>query len=166
MPLLPILFWPDERLSQPCAEVADPTATADLVADMFETMYAAPGRGLAGPQVGRMLRLFVMDTTWKTSAGTPVACINPVIVAKSDQLVTGTEACLSIPGVDMLVPRSEWIDMEWMDVEGQRHVERLTGFDAICAQHEYDHLDGIVIFDRLPDEDRARKESAYEAHRQ
>ncbi|WP_121065610.1 peptide deformylase [Chachezhania antarctica] len=165
MALLDILKWPDPRLTRPCARVPDPVALAGLAQDMLDTMYVAPGRGLAGPQVGQMLRIFVMDTTWKEGERSPVICVNPRIVDRSDSVAEGTEACLSIPGVDMSVPRSEWIDMTWTDTEGRDHAERLTGFDAVCAQHEHDHLDGIVIFDRIPPSARMAAEQAYTASR-
>jgi len=165
MAVLDILKWPDPVLAQPCQPVADPAFMKRLAQDMLDTMYAAPGRGLAGPQVGQLLRIFVMDTTWKDGVRNPVACINPEIRDRSARFVDGMEACLSIPGVDMTVPRAEWIDLAWTDADGGDHVERLTGFDAVCAQHEYDHLDGIVIFDRIPRAARAAAEQAYNASR-
>ncbi|MBR9651101.1 peptide deformylase [Thalassovita aquimarina] len=161
MSVLPILKWPDPRLSQVCDPVAPGEDVSDLVTDMLETMYDAPGRGLAAPQVGVMKRLFVMDCGWKDGDMTPVICINPEIVASSEGVVAGEEGCLSIPAAPAEVTRPERITLRWTGLDGAEQERELTGFEAKCAQHEYDHLDGLVIFDRLSDEDRARVEGAY-----
>jgi len=163
MSVLPILTWPDRRLSQVCDDVADAAALGALIDDMFDTMYAAPGRGLAAPQVGVMQRLFVMDPTWKEGNRTQYVCINPVIVDASGATRTGQEACLSIPNVAADVTRPSEITLAYTDREGVRRQEHLTGFAATCAQHELDHLNGLVIFDRLDAEARADLETAYEA---
>lgn len=163
MSVLPILTWPDPRLSQVCQPVDDPDAVAPLIADMFDTMYAAPGRGLAAPQVGLLARIFVMDPTWKDGEKTPFVCINPVITAASEDERVGEEACLSIPDVSADVRRPSEITLAYTDQNGTRREERLTGFAATCAQHELDHLDGLVIFDRLSAEDRANLEAKFEA---
>ena len=159
MSLLPILLWPDPRLSKVCAPVSGDVS--DLAADMLETMYAAPGRGLAAPQIGVLQRLFVMDVGWKDGDRDPRVYINPEIVARSETVVTGPEGCLSIPGVTADVTRSEWIILRWTDETGAVREERLDGFAAICAQHEYDHLDGIVTFDRVSSEARRALEADY-----
>ena len=164
MALLPILRWPDARLSRRC----DPVTAIDdtigrLAADMLETMYAAPGRGLAGPQVGAMLRIFVMDVSWKEGTPDPVVVVNPEITWRADDLAEGAEGCLSIPGVTALVTRPTTIRLRWTGLDGVLREETLTGFAATCAQHEYDHLDGLVTFDRLPTEARARLEAEYAA---
>nr|WP_212770008.1 peptide deformylase [Thalassovita mangrovi] len=158
---MPILKWPDPRLSQPCDPVAPGEDVSDLITDMLETMYDAPGRGLAAPQVGVMKRVFVMDCGWKDGDMTPVICINPEIVASSEEVVSGEEGCLSIPDAPAEVTRPERITLRWTGLDGAVQESELTGFEAKCAQHEYDHLDGLVIFDRLSDEDRARIEGAY-----
>lgn len=159
MAVLPILRWPDPRLSIPCAPVAEDVA--QLAADMLDTMYAAPGRGLAAPQVGVLLRLFVMDTTWKEGTPAPRVVINPQILWRSDDTATGVEGCLSIPGISTDITRARQIRMAWTDLQGQAFEETLSGFAAICAQHEYDHLDGLVTFDRLPPNQRAAVQAAY-----
>jgi peptide deformylase len=163
MQVLPIVTWPDPRLSTPCSPVAAPEAeqTGRLAADMLNTMYHAQGRGLAAPQVGVLQRLFVMDVTWKEGTRRPCVCINPEIVARSATTAPGPEGCLSIPGVTVDVPRADWVELAFTGLDGQRRTERLTGFAAICAQHELDHLDGIVTFDRLSPEARAAAESSY-----
>ena len=135
---------------------------AQLAADMLETMYAAPGRGLAAPQVGVLKRLFVMDVTWKEGTPAPRIVINPQILWRSEDTATGAEGCLSIPGILTDIRRAREIRMAWTDELGQSQDEILTGFAAICAQHEYDHLDGIVTFDRLPPDQRTAALAAYQ----
>ena len=154
--ILPILRWPDPLLSQPCAPAVLSDDLRSLAADMLETMYAAPGRGLAAPQVGRLVRLFVMDTTWKEGRRAPVVCVNPEILWLSDTRAVGPEGCLSIPGQTTMVERAEAVRMRWTDLDGAVREAELTGFAAICAQHEYDHLDGVLTLDRLSPEARAR----------
>ena len=157
MAVLPIRVWPDPVLTQRAIPVAViDEAVRKLAAEMLETMYAAPGRGLAAPQVGVSLRLFVMDPTWKEGVRAPVVAINPDVLAMSDDRAVGPEGCLSIPGVTAHVGRARDIRISWTDLDGARHVETWTGFAAICAQHEYDHLDGILTLDRMSPEARAR----------
>jgi peptide deformylase len=157
---LPILRWPDARLSTVCAPVAAGEDMADLVRAMFVTMYDAPGRGLAAPQVGVLKRLFVMDCGWKDGDMTPMVCINPEII-RADGMAPGAEGCLSIPGVLAEVMRPERITLRFCDLDGAVHEVDLDGFAARCAQHELDHLDGIVTFDRLSPEARQVVEQAY-----
>ena len=161
MSVLPILRWPDPRLSRVCDPVGPGEDLERLVTDMFETMYDAPGRGLAAPQVGVMKRLFVMDCGWKEGDMTPVTCINPEIVEASGTQATGEEGCLSIPGILAPVTRPEWIVLRWTDLGGTVQEQRLDGFEARCAQHEFDHLDGLVTFDRLDAETHAALVAAY-----
>ena len=163
MSVLPILRWPDPRLSRTCDRVAPGEDVEALATDMFETRYAAPGRGLAAPQVGVMKRLFVMDCGWKEGEMTPEVCINPEIVEAAGAESTGDEGCLSIPGVIAPVARPDWVVMRWTDFSGQVQERRLDGFEARCAQHEFDHLEGRVTFDRLPPDLRAQLEAGYEA---
>jgi peptide deformylase len=160
--VLPIVRWPDRRLSMPCAPAGGPDeALRRLAADMLETMYAAPGRGLAAPQVGVLRRLFVMDVAWKEGAPEPMVFLDPEIVWRSPETRVGGEGCLSIPGVMAEVERAAGIELAWRDLEGARHAARFDGFAAICIQHETDHLDGIVTFDRVAPEARAALEAAY-----
>lgn len=163
MSLLDILRWPDPRLAQVCASVDEPAALADVVSDMFETMYAAPGRGLAGPQVGVMQRVFVMDAGWKTGARTPLVCINPEMVARSEAVAEGPEGCLSMPGVTAEVTRAVAVTLAFTGLDGVRREIALDGAAAIIAQHEYDHLDGVMHFDRLGAAARAAVLADYEA---
>jgi peptide deformylase len=157
--ILPILRWPDPILTQTCAPAVLSDDLRALAADMLETMYAAPGRGLAAPQVGRLVRMFVMDVTWKEGVKTPVVVVNPEILWASDARVVGPEGCLSIPGPTTMVERAEAVRLRWSDLEGGVHEEVLTGFAAICAQHEYDHLDGVLTLDHLSPEARAVAEA-------
>ncbi|MEE4189395.1 MAG: peptide deformylase [Roseobacter sp.] len=150
MSLREILQWPDSRLQAVCTPVGDITPEIEsLAADMLETMYAAPGRGLAAPQVGVLRRLFVMDVAWKEGARYPQVFVDPQIVGESRAAVSGDEACLSIPGVTACVVRPEWVEVKWRDLEGRPHHRRLEGIEARCAQHELDHLNGVVTLDRL-----------------
>jgi peptide deformylase len=157
----PILLWPDPALSQACAPVPAGADVTDLVTDLFETMYDARGRGLAAPQLGAMQRVFVLDCGWKDGAMTPLACINPRIVAASDARRTGEEVCLSIPGVAARVTRAASVTLRFTGLDGARAERVLTGAEAVCAQHELDHLDGLVTFDRVDPEARAALLAGY-----
>lgn len=162
MALREIVLWPDARLSTTCAPVDEITPDIrTLVADMFETMYDAPGRGLAGPQVGAMLRLFVMDATWKEGEKSPQVMINPEIVTRSDATCEMDEGCLSIPDITVAVIRPTRITLRWSDLEGVQHEREMDGAEARIAQHEFDHLDGLVHFDRVDAKTRARLEEIY-----
>ncbi|MBB93055.1 MAG: peptide deformylase [Rhodobacteraceae bacterium] len=161
MALRKILTWPDPTLSRVCDPVGSDEDLSALIADMFDTMYDAPGRGLAAPQMGVLKRVFVMDVTWKAGPRTPIAMINPQILDRSAEAQTTPEGCLSIPGVLVDVTRPEAVTMAWTDETGALCEDRFTGFAAVCAQHELDHLDGIVTFDRLAPEARRAAEAAY-----
>jgi peptide deformylase len=155
--VLPILIYGHPALARVAERV--PRITGDiraLAADMIDTMYDAPGRGLAAPQVGVPLRLFVMDCHWKDGAPRdPRVCINPEISDASTDMAENTDVCLSIPGVAAPVTRPSGITLRWTGLDGQAREQRLTGIAATCAQHEYDHLDGILTPDRLTDTARA-----------
>ena len=130
--------------------VAAPVTTFDddlavLVRDMFETMYAAPGRGLAAPQVGVSRRVFVVDTEWKDADPTPMIFVNPTITAQSPETRRGKEACLSIPDKSYDVVRPIWVDLAWQDLDDVAHKGRFEGVQAVCVCHELDHLDGKLI---------------------
>ena len=164
MSILPIVLFPDPILRRPCTPVTAIDATLrQLAADMLETMYAAPGRGLAGPQVAMPLRLFVMDVTWKEGTPSPRVCINPVILEASETLAENTEGCLSIPGIPAQVSRPDWIVLRYTDLEGQEQTERLTGFEAVAAQHELDHLNGRLCIDLMDEDSRTKASPALAA---
>lgn len=141
---LDILQHPDPRLREVCllAKNVDP----QLIENMFETMYAAPGRGLAAPQVGVMQRVFVMDTTWKEGDMSPMTFVNPKINNFDGEQVN-EEACLSIQNHSQEVSRPDWIEVEWTDLEGASCSGRFEGFAAACVCHELDHLNGKLILD-------------------
>ena len=150
MSLREILRWPDPRLAETCAPVAAITPEIEtLAADMLETMYAAPGRGLAAPQVGVLQRLFVVDVGWKEGRSDPLVCINPMLQEVSEERATHTEVCLSIPGVSAEVSRPARVQMVWTGLNGARYVQSFDGAAAVCVQHELDHLDGVVTLDHL-----------------
>lgn len=121
----------------------------DLVRDMFETMYSASGIGLAAPQVGVGRRVIVVDVSPAEKEIAPVALINPVIVER-EGMVEGTEGCLSIPGVEGIVPRAESVLVRALDPQGQPVEMRAEGLLSRALQHEIDHLDGILFIDRIP----------------
>lgn len=163
MAVLPILRWPDPHLSRRAEAIVEVTPEIRaLAADMLETMYAAPGRGLAGPQVGAMLRIFVMDTTWKDGVRAPFVILNPIVTPASDELLTRAEGCLSLPGITAEVTRPEAVDLRWTDLDGQIQTRRFNDFAAACVQHETDHLDGIVTLDHLSAHARAIAEAEYQ----
>ena len=156
MSVLPIRIWGDPVLRQVAAPVVVDDAVRQLAADMIDTMYDAPGRGLAAPQVGVGLRLFVMDCLWKDGAArAPLVVINPVLSDPSAEVAPFTEGCLSIPDIPAEVTRPAEVTMRWETLTGEIIARRLTGFESVCAQHENDHLDGIMIPDRLSDTGRA-----------
>lgn len=148
MAVLPIVLYPDERLEKKAAEVAEITEEMKKLArDMAETMYKAPGVGLAAPQVGKLVRLVVIDVSEKKDS--LYVMFNPVITKKSAELLVGEEGCLSLPGIYEDVKRSACVSVEYTDAEGRRQSLDAEGLLAICVQHELDHLDGVVFIDHL-----------------
>ncbi|EPP34372.1 peptide deformylase [Chlamydia ibidis] len=127
----------------------------NLVQDMYETMVAHKGVGLAAPQVGKSLRLFVMCVSGETEDGELIFCdfprvyINPVISHCSEDLVIGREGCLSIPGLRGDVFRPNKITVTAMNLDGQTFVEEWEGFPARIIMHETDHLNGILYIDKM-----------------
>jgi peptide deformylase len=155
MAILLILEAPDPRLrviSTPVDGVDDDLRT--LIADMFETMYAAPGIGLAAVQVGVPKRVLVIDLQEQEGEdGKPVrdprVFINPEIVDPAEDWAVYNEGCLSVPDQYAEVERPESCRARWMDLEGKQHDERIEGMLATCLQHEMDHLEGILFIDHL-----------------
>ncbi len=123
-------------------------ALAALAADLLDTMYAAPGRGLAAPQVGVASRLFVMDAGWKEGAPEPRAFANPEVLWTSGETASREEGCLSIPGRLYRVTRPARLGLRWQGLDGTPQEGEFDGFEAACVQHEIDHLDGVLICDR------------------
>lgn len=147
MALLPILRFPDPRLRK----VAQPVTNIDdgirrLAADMAETMYEAPGIGLAATQVDVHKQLIVIDVSEEKNA--LLVLINPEIVADEGEQV-GEEGCLSVPGVYDRVERAERVTVRYLDLDGQAQRIEADGLLAVCIQHELDHLQGKVFVDHL-----------------
>ena len=162
MALRDIRLVPDPVLRVVCDPVlVFDDALRDLTADMLDTMYAAPGRGLAAPQIGVTARVFVMDTTWKDGHPDPLVCVNPEIMATSLDEVVLEEGCLSIPDQTVHVARPAKVSLRWQDTGGVQHLASFEGFGAACVQHELDHLNGIVTFDRLGPKARAVAETQF-----
>ncbi|MEM9050243.1 MAG: peptide deformylase [Pseudomonadota bacterium] len=149
MPTRQILIHPDPRLKSACPPAQDPGALKDLAADMLETMYDAPGIGLAAPQIGVATRLFVMDCTEKDAPNRPMVLVNPRIVWASENLNTHEEGCLSIPDIYEPVKRPAEVRVAWQDLDGAACEEAFNGLWATCAQHEIDHLDGRLFIDHI-----------------
>ena len=147
----PILLHPDPRLKKVCAPVGDMTdALRTLADDMLETMYDAPGIGLAAPQIGVMTRLIVLDCVKEEDAPPrPLALFNPRIVAASDETASYEEGCLSIPDHYAEVTRPAEVEVAWMDRDGQKRQEVFDGLWSTCVQHEIDHLNGKLFIDYL-----------------
>jgi peptide deformylase len=145
-----ILIHPDPRLKKLCDPVKEITADLRKLADdMLDTMYDAPGIGLAAPQVGVTKRLIVMDCMKTPDAPRPLILFNPEITWTSDTLATYEEGCLSIPDQYADVERPDRATVRWTDEKGQTQEETFDGLWAICVQHEVDHLDGKLFIDYL-----------------
>jgi peptide deformylase len=154
MAILTILEFPDPRLRKKALRVAEvDTELRVLIDDMFETMYAAPGIGLAATQVDVHKRLLVADVT--TEKNDPHVLINPEIVAKDGVAVT-EEGCLSVPGYYEEVERAEHIRVHYLDRDGNAVEKDAEGLLAVCIQHEMDHLNGRLFVDYLSEAKRQR----------
>ena len=154
MAKLTILEFPDPRLrtrAKPVEKVDD--GLRALADDMFETMYAAPGIGLAATQVDEHIRLLVTDVSSDRSE--PHVLINPVIVEKSGKTVC-EEGCLSVPGFYADVERAEQIRVRFLNRDGEETEMEADGMLAVCVQHEMDHLDGKLFVDYLSEAKRQR----------
>lgn len=161
--MLPIFTYPDPILSK----VARPVTVFDetlkkLCLDMLYTMYKAPGIGLAAPQIGKSIRLFVMDTDYdrekimlpngdeemRLSNFNPIILINPIIKDKQGEILY-EEGCLSVPGIFEEVKRANDIIVDYQNTNGEHLTLNATELLAVCVQHENDHLDGVVFIERL-----------------
>lgn len=152
---LPIYIYGHPVLRRPTEPVpADYPDLAKLVDDMFETMYAAEGCGLAAPQVGLSLKLVVIDVDVLKEdnpecAGRKLVLINPEIEVLDGDEISRSEGCLSLPGLSENVNRVEHIRLRWLDENFQPHEEEMSGFLSRCVQHEVDHLNGKVYMDHV-----------------
>ena len=150
MAILPIIETPDPRLrtiSKPVDQVDDDLRR--LMDDMLETMYAAPGIGLAAIQVGVPKRVLVIDLQEEEGQRNPRYFVNPEIVDESDELSSYNEGCLSVPEMYAEVERPARIRARWLDYHGVQHEEEIDGLLATCLQHEMDHLNGVLFIDHL-----------------
>ncbi|MEQ8902193.1 MAG: peptide deformylase [Roseovarius sp.] len=147
----PILIHPDPRLKKVCTPVSDLSDDLRALADdMLETMYDAPGIGLAAPQVGVTRRLIVLDCVKdEGEEPRPLVMFNPEVVASSDETNTYEEGCLSIPDQYADVTRPKLVDVRWIDRDGNEQNETFDGLWATCVQHEIDHLNGKLFIDYL-----------------
>jgi peptide deformylase len=150
MPDDPILPIDDPLLSRPSqpVEVID-AGIRSLAQEMFTIMDRAQGAGLAAVQIGVPLRLVVIDMPDSNGRRHRLAMANPAIVSFSGETVVGEEGCLSMPGYAIPVPRHMEIEVGYLDLDGGHHLLRATGRLAVCVQHEVDHTNGVLFFDRV-----------------
>lgn len=152
--ILPICVYGHPVLRKKAAPVDETQDHSQLIADMFETMYHSQGVGIAGPQVGQSLSIFVIDSEPFRESDPEAeiykgAFINPVITATMGDDFTFNEGCLSLPEIHEDVVRKSEIDIEYTDETGKRRKEHFKGYVARIIQHEYDHLQGVVFTDHL-----------------
>lgn len=151
MSIRPILIHPDPRLKKIATQVESVTdELKKLASDMLDTMYDAPGIGLAAPQIGVSKRMIVMDCIKEEGAEPePMVLINPEVIWGSEALNTYEEGCLSIPEQYGEVQRPAEVEVRWLDVEGQIREAKFDKLWATCVQHEIDHLEGKLFIDYL-----------------
>lgn len=150
MALLDIIKLPDTLLRQPSKPVAMVTAeTRKLMDDMLETMYEAPGIGLAAVQIGVPERILVMDLSKDQEPKSPIFMVNPEIIWSSDQKSDYEEGCLSIPEFFEMVTRPSEVKVQYRDRQGEPREMHATGILATCVQHEIDHLNGVLFIDYI-----------------
>jgi len=151
MALRKVLQFPDPRLkrvSEPIGEITD--AIRELARDMCEVMYDEPGIGLAAPQVGEAIRLIVVDTHWteEDAERNPLVLVNPEIVER-DGTITWNEGCLSVPDFTAEVERAARVKLRARDLDDKPVEIDAEELQAVCFQHEIDHLDGVLFIDRI-----------------
>ena len=146
-----ILIHPDPRLKKVCAPVDDMSdELRKLADDMLETMYDAPGIGLAAPQIGLLSRLIVLDCVKEEGeAPRPMVMFNPEVTASSEETSVYEEGCLSIPEQYAEVTRPAEVEVSWLDRDGKLQKAGFDGLWATCVQHEIDHLNGKLFIDYL-----------------
>jgi peptide deformylase len=150
MAVRPILVLPDPRLrlvSEPVKAIDD--EIRQLVDDMLETMYGAPGIGLAAIQIGVPKRVITADLAKKDEPRAPQVFINPEILSRSEELSTYEEGCLSIPEIHEDVERPATVRVRYLDRDGKPHEVDAEGLLATCLEHEIDHLDGVLFIDHI-----------------
>lgn len=149
--ILDLVSYPDPRLRRTCEPVQAVTPEIrQLAADMLETMYKAQGIGLAAPQVGKHMRLLVMDPGLAAGQRAPRVVINPRLELQGETIVSEQEGCLSVPlNYRADVPRASRVRLQGLDGDGNEIDEILEGLEAIIIQHETDHLDGKLFIDKI-----------------
>jgi len=159
MAIRPILIAPDARLKQKSLPVEGPVTDTHraLMDDMLETMYDAPGIGLAAIQIGEPLRIIVMDLAREGEPPEPRYFVNPEILERSEDLFTYEEGCLSVPDFYEDVERPARVKLRYLNYKGERIEEEAEGLYAVCIQHEMDHLEGVLFIDHLS---RLKREKA------
>lgn len=162
--ILPVIAYGDPLLRDECEEIEEGTDISKLLSDMYETMYGASGVGLAAPQVGKSLRLFIVDASpfgedependqeakeYEILKDFKKVFINPIIEEESGTKWAFAEGCLSIPGIREDVTREGDIKISYYDENWKFHEEKYTGIAARIIQHEYDHIEGVLFVDHL-----------------
>jgi len=146
-----ILVYPDPFLARKAAPVVKvDERVKELIRDMFDTMYESDGVGLAATQVGVGKRVIVIDVSPADETAVPIALVNPEIIGREGEMTVCMEGCLSVPGVQGEVARSEGVVVQGLDGNGEPVTLRAGGILARCLQHEIDHLDGVLFIDRIP----------------
>jgi peptide deformylase len=159
MAIRPILVAPDPRLKQKSLPIEGPVTDAhrQLMDDMLETMYDAPGIGLAAVQIGEPVRIIVMDLAREDEDKAPRYFVNPEILSRVEETQPYEEGCLSVPDIYEEVQRPEKVRLRYMNYNGETIEEDAEGIYAVCIQHEMDHLEGILFIDHLS---RLKREKA------
>jgi peptide deformylase len=150
MAILPIIIAPDPRLAKPAKPVAKvDDSVRRLMADMLDTMYVAPGIGLAAPQVGQLKRVIVVDCAKSGEPPQPYKMANPEILWQSDEMLTNNEGCLSLPEHYADVTRPAAVKVRYLDEQNEVRELHAKGLLATCIQHEVDHLEGTLFVDHI-----------------
>jgi peptide deformylase len=151
MAIRDILVVPDPRLKEVSKPVEGPVTDAHraLMDDMLETMYDAPGIGLAAIQIGEPVRIIVMDLSREDEEKAPRYYVNPEITWSSEELFSYEEGCLSVPEIYDAVERPARVKLKYLDYNGKAVEEEAEGLFAVCIQHEMDHLNGVLFIDHL-----------------
>ena len=144
-----VRLFPDPVLRKPSRSVAPREDIRELIQRLTETMQSQPnGIGIAAAQIGDNRRIFIMDVSPRDSSKKRHVMINPLILGRGRE-VTSREGCMSLPDYTANVRRSEWVALVWQDEKGKRQKKTFRGIEAMCVQHEMDHLEGLLILDRV-----------------
>lgn len=152
----PIVLHPEPSLKEPCKEIPHQNEWWDLWRDLMETINHHKAYGLSAPQIGKRYRIFIFQG---------IFTVDPKIIKIGSSTSLEEESCLSLPGISVLVERPTWIKVKYTSLTGTKIESKLTGFPARVFQHEYDHLDGILILDRKK-EDNSGLRGQFEGHRE